>query len=79
MRNLAMGVACGSKRISVDIHVHRVTNRWGYVATRSPEETMRTLSKSCRKNTGSRSTGCWWRLGSTSARAISLSVRRFQF
>jgi endonuclease-3 len=43
--NLAMGVACGSKRISVDIHVHRVTNRWGYVATRSPEETMRALEQ----------------------------------
>ncbi len=26
--------------ISVDIHVHRVTNRWGYVATRTPEQTM---------------------------------------
>ena len=38
--NLTMGVACGAERISVDIHVHRVTNRWGYVATRSPEATM---------------------------------------
>lgn len=26
--------------ISVDIHVHRVTNRWGIVAARSPEGTM---------------------------------------
>jgi endonuclease III len=34
--NLTMGVACGAERISVDIHVHRVTNRWGYVATTSP-------------------------------------------
>ena len=25
--NLTMGVACGAQRISVDIHVHRVTNR----------------------------------------------------
>jgi endonuclease-3 len=25
--NLTMGVACGAERISVDIHVHRVTNR----------------------------------------------------
>lgn len=38
--NLASGVACGIERISVDIHVHRVTNRWGYVATRTPERTM---------------------------------------
>ena len=35
--NLALGVACGERLISVDIHVHRVTNRWGYVATRTPE------------------------------------------
>jgi endonuclease III len=41
--NLTMGVACKAERISVDIHVHRVTNRWGYVATSSPEATMRAL------------------------------------
>lgn len=41
--NLAMGVACGAERISVDVHVHRVTNRWGYVAATSPEGTMRAL------------------------------------
>ena len=38
--NLALGVACGQSLISVDIHVHRVTNRWGYVQTSSPERTM---------------------------------------
>jgi endonuclease-3 len=38
--NLAAGIACGEERISVDIHVHRVTNRWGYVATKAPEQTM---------------------------------------
>ena len=43
--NLTMGVACGAERISVDIHVHRVTNRWGYVATTSPEATMRALEQ----------------------------------
>jgi endonuclease III len=43
--SLAMGVACGAKRISVDVHVHRVTNRWGYVATSSPDETMRALER----------------------------------
>jgi endonuclease III len=41
--NLTMGVACGAARISVDIHVHRVTNRWGYVAAGSPEATLRAL------------------------------------
>ena len=43
--NLAMGVACGAARISVDIHVHRVTNRWGYVETGSPDATMRALER----------------------------------
>jgi len=38
--NLALGVACGVNRISVDIHVHRVTNRWGYVHAKTPEQTM---------------------------------------
>jgi len=41
--NLALGVALGQPHISVDIHVHRVTNRWGYVATKQPEQTMRVL------------------------------------
>ncbi|MDB6064742.1 MAG: Endonuclease [Pedosphaera sp.] len=43
--NLVLGVACGQGRIGVDIHVHRVTNRWGYVATKSPEETMARLEE----------------------------------
>jgi endonuclease III len=38
--HLALGVACRQPYISVDIHVHRVTNRWGYVSARSPEGTM---------------------------------------
>jgi endonuclease-3 len=41
--HLALGVACGESRISVDIHVHRVTNRWGYVAAPTPEKTTRAL------------------------------------
>jgi endonuclease-3 len=41
--NLALGVACGESRISVDVHVHRVTNRWGVVSSRSPEQTMSAL------------------------------------
>jgi endonuclease-3 len=41
--NLALGVAAGQSRISVDIHVHRVTNRWGYVRARSPEQTLAAL------------------------------------
>jgi endonuclease III len=43
--HLALGVACGERRISVDIHVHRVTNRWGYVRATSPERTMAALAE----------------------------------
>ncbi|HEY9621959.1 MAG TPA: endonuclease III [Crinalium sp.] len=38
--NLTLGIACGHPSISVDIHVHRVTNRWGYVHTKTPETTL---------------------------------------
>ena len=41
--NLTLGIACGQARISVDVHVHRVTNRWGYVQTRTPEKTTAAL------------------------------------
>jgi endonuclease-3 len=37
--NLVMGLACDEPYIGVDIHVHRVTNRWGYVAASTPERT----------------------------------------
>ena len=38
--NLVLGVACGTPVISVDIHVHRVTGRWGYVKASTPEKTL---------------------------------------
>ena len=41
--HLALGIACGEPVISVDIHVHRVVNRWAYVQTPSPEQTMLAL------------------------------------
>lgn len=37
--HLALGVSCNQPFISVDVHVHRVTNRWGYVQTKTPEKT----------------------------------------
>jgi endonuclease III len=43
--NLVLGIACGKKAISVDIHVHRVTNRWGYVQAPTPERTMAELEQ----------------------------------
>jgi endonuclease-3 len=44
--NLALGIACPNHPdvgISVDIHVHRVTNRWGLVHASTPEKTMAAL------------------------------------
>jgi endonuclease III len=38
--HLVLGIACGEPFISVDIHVHRVTNRWGYVQGSTPEKTL---------------------------------------
>ena len=37
--NLTLGIACGATEISVDVHVHRVTNRWGFVHAPTPEAT----------------------------------------
>lgn len=38
--HLVLGIACGKPFISVDVHVDRVTNRWGYVHATTPEKTM---------------------------------------
>jgi endonuclease III len=43
--NLALGIACGAARISVDVHVDRVVNRWGYVRAATSEGTMRELER----------------------------------
>jgi len=40
---LALGIASGQDWIGVDIHVHRVTNRWGLVRAKTPETTMEAL------------------------------------
>jgi endonuclease III len=43
--NLTLGIACGATEISVDVHVHRVTNRWGYVSGATPDTTRVALEK----------------------------------
>ena len=37
--NLVVTLGFGKPGICVDTHVHRICNRWGYVATRTPDET----------------------------------------
>jgi endonuclease-3 len=41
--NLVVTVAYRRPGICVDTHVHRITNRWGYVATRTPAQTEQRL------------------------------------
>jgi endonuclease-3 len=41
--NLALGIATGQAAMSVDVHVHRVVNRWGFIQTAQPEQTMLAL------------------------------------
>ena len=37
--NLVVTQGFNKPGICVDVHVHRISNRWGYVTTRTPEET----------------------------------------
>ncbi|MEK9629660.1 MAG: endonuclease III [Nitrospinota bacterium] len=41
--NLTLILGHDKPGICVDIHVHRISNRWGYVKTKSPDETERVL------------------------------------
>lgn len=43
--NLVVTVGYGKPGICVDIHVHRITNRWGYIKTKTPEESEAALRK----------------------------------
>ncbi|MBI5410681.1 MAG: endonuclease III [Nitrospirae bacterium] len=43
--NLVVTVGYGKPGICVDIHVHRISNRWGYVRTTKPEETEQALRR----------------------------------
>ena len=43
--NLVLTLGYGKPGICVDTHVHRITNRWGYVKTKNPVETEFALRK----------------------------------
>ena len=43
--NLVLTLGYGKPGICVDIHVHRICNRWGYLRTRNPEETETALRR----------------------------------
>ena len=41
--NLVVTVGYGKPGICVDVHVHRISNRWGYIKTNTPEQSEQTL------------------------------------
>jgi endonuclease III len=43
--NLVLTLGFGAPGICVDTHVHRITNRWGYVRTRAPNDTEQALRR----------------------------------
>jgi endonuclease-3 len=42
---LTLAVGFDRAAIAVDVHVHRITNRWGYVHTATPEKTAQALAE----------------------------------
>jgi endonuclease III len=47
--NLVVTVGYGKPGICVDIHVHRISNRWGYLKTKTPEQTEEVLRRTLPK------------------------------
>jgi len=41
--NIVLSEGFGKPAIAVDVHVHRISNRWGLVKTKTPEETEEAL------------------------------------
>ena len=48
--NLVVTLAFRQDGICVDTHVHRISNRWGYVATNTPEQTEMALRRRLPRN-----------------------------
>lgn len=47
--NLVVTVGYGKPGICVDVHVHRISNRWGYIKTKTPEKTEEALRRTLPK------------------------------
>ncbi|HWG96598.1 MAG TPA: endonuclease III [Nitrospira sp.] len=47
--NLVVTIGYGKPGICVDIHVHRLSNRWGYIKTKTPEESEQALRRTLPK------------------------------
>jgi endonuclease-3 len=47
--NLVVTIGYSKPGICVDIHVHRISNRWGYIKTKTPEESEQALRRTLPK------------------------------
>ncbi len=66
--NLVVTQGFNKPGICVDVHVHRISNRWGYVKTRNPgRDRDGAPPRPCPAATGSATTTCWCRSARTSA------------
>lgn len=43
--NIVLNIAYGKPAIAVDTHVHRISNRWGFVKTKNPHQTEKILKE----------------------------------
>ena len=64
--NLVLAEGYGIPAICVDTHVHRISNRWGYVKTKDPFTTEMALRKKLPRGIGSNTIQRWWRSGNIS-------------
>ena len=69
--NLVVTVAYDKDGICVDTHVHRISNRWGYINTKTPEKSEEALRKKLPRNTGRFTMTCLSPSDRTSATHIS--------
>lgn len=57
--NLTLVLGFNKPGICVDVHVHRIFNRWGYIATDTPDETESVLREKLPGVTGKRPMNSW--------------------
>ncbi len=69
--NLVLSEAFDKAAICVDVHVHRISNRWGLVATRTPEQTEAALRNVLPRSYWAEYNGLLVAFGQTICRPIS--------
>ena len=69
--NLVLSAGFGKDAICVDTHVHRISNRWGYVSTKDAKETEHALRKKLPKKYWRRINGLLVTFGQNICKPIS--------